>query len=1205
MAEALGLVKHALTRRHGLACPFHANPRSMPTPFLLSRLLLTGTARTFAAPAHRAAPSVSSVLGELKAARPFSTSAINSARHSDDHDRGGFECPISQLKRRWQTRIAQRDWGRGGWAARREKNAERVPWEWGWRMNRFGFDRQSYFEPSSFSSSSSSNSSKSNPSKPADFSSSDSLNEFGGCAPEHFVKTSSSRTWWLSGPINEWGPGRYSRLQRSSMHHHGYRGHHHRGQHHHRHQDVVRRPDRRGECGAKLTASEAGRVGDSGGSTSHSSSHSSSSNPDSHSDFASSNSSASSSGPPPPAEGSGPGWGWYLCANERRRRDPGKRRHFKSVMNGFRDDREAIMRMHGLNGRDPCEMAKAWWKMHKRGCGRRNREVWHDMQRHITRRRAGFVLRFREAARGCGGGGGATSGRRPLRSKCRTFNAEVLREIWYQRLYGRWEASRAHHGHRRPFRFSRPEKWIHGAHFRRRGKTGLVYMLHKYSPESRKMRQYYVDGAKGGVHVALGKPPVKDASIGAGHVNPCHLYRNELTAQLATASARRLVAFNFLASTARPASSVVPASARAFSTTPPSRSAIACGTICPMELAVPLLLPLAAVLKSSAALNCLTLLTRLSLTLLPLSFRGRVVHALRTKYASDPSSLSSSLFGRLIVQRGCVAALEQPSGFFGRWNAVVGFPLLALAPVVLLALVALASLERTPVTGRWRIVMLSPAEEAELVDGILAPAPAFSAGSGAVDPALLEGTSRDWVQILRRVLSLPDEGVSPTTGRRILLGGEVLDPRDWRVRWAEAVLRALEKGGEAALVGSSSSASSLSSSSPSGVLPPPPTSYPYEPRAEPSLAQAGWTDEFMFSKLFASPDRPPCACMNASSALAAEAHYKTMEEHAAHAEKDKIPPLRVEYDLLVVDRPDANAFSFGFGPDRAAGAVGEGEKGRRGVIVVYTGFINEILGSSSAPSFASTASPPSPPSSSGLFSSLSTPCPRPSPPVPAADLDPIVAYAVPSTLPSQAQTKSLAVLLSHELAHLCLDHTLEAYASTGLVVPHLMRLGSDVLRTFLYPVTALLGPFLNDALGRTLHEGAQGGFGVLGQAVNSCESRKLEAEADKVALRLLAGSGIDPHYALEFWADRLALSTHSPDASSSSASPAFSSSRLPPQPPQGIRQHSHSHTHGAVDGLLRSHPVDEERVEAIKDELEEWERWWAKQGRSAPAPALA
>lgn len=58
-----------------------------------------------------------------------------------------------------------------------------------------------------------------------------------------------------------------------------------------------------------------------------------------------------------------------------------------------------------------------------------------------------------------------------------------------------------------------------------------------------------------------------------------------------------------------------------------------------------------------------------------------------------------------------------------------------------------------------------------------------------------------------------------------------------------------------------------------------------------------------------------------------------------------------------------------------------------------------------------------------------------------------------------------------------------------------------VIRTVLYPVTAIFGPFLNDAVGGVLNESARGGLGVVGQVVNSCESRKLESEADLVALR--------------------------------------------------------------------------------------------------------
>lgn len=50
---------------------------------------------------------------------------------------------------------------------------------------------------------------------------------------------------------------------------------------------------------------------------------------------------------------------------------------------------------------------------------------------------------------------------------------------------------------------------------------------------------------------------------------------------------------------------------------------------------------------------------------------------------------------------------------------------------------------------------------------------------------------------------------------------------------------------------------------------------------------------------------------------------------------------------------------------------------------------------------------------------------------------------MPAVLPTPAQTKALAVLLSHELAHLVLSHTLESYASTSLLIPQISKLGSD------------------------------------------------------------------------------------------------------------------------------------------------------------------
>ncbi|KAK4701346.1 hypothetical protein P7C70_g4889, partial [Phenoliferia sp. Uapishka_3] len=515
------------------------------------------------------------------------------------------------------------------------------------------------------------------------------------------------------------------------------------------------------------------------------------------------------------------------------------------------------------------------------------------------------------------------------------------------------------------------------------------------------------------------------------------------------------------------------------------------------EAALPLLLPFVALLKSSAALKVITLVSRVALTLLPLSVRAKVIYSIRERYLRNPTA--NEWMRRMIERGGKVTA----NGASMRLNSQYLLPFLLSLPFLLLGGIIAASYERTPVTGRPRIVMLSPAEEADLVSSIL-----------DVGATTREG-SRDWVTILRSVLDLGDEGISTTTGRRMLLGGEVLDGRDWRVRWTDAVLRALEAGVPSLASGKSETID--------GVLPPPPTSYPLSPRAAPA--------------------------MGVTSKLGINA-----------------PLLVADYDLLVIDRKEANAFSFGFGPEAANGL------GRRGVIVVYSGFIDEILGysSSSVPDHLAMSTAP------GIFGSF----------LPSRKATEPNLTTTPTTLPTALQTKSLAVLLSHELAHLVLSHTLESYASTSLLIPQLSKLGSDVLRTLIYPVTALLGPFLNDSIGASLNVGAARGFGALGQAVNSCSSRQLEGEADVVALRLLSHSGIDPRYALNFWEDRLSApppSTSDPPPPSSHLLRLHSASLPNPSMPGNDR-----HGPDGACGFLATHPVNSERVAVLRAELQKW-----------------
>ncbi|GAA5947959.1 hypothetical protein JCM3765_007046 [Sporobolomyces pararoseus] len=690
------------------------------------------------------------------------------------------------------------------------------------------------------------------------------------------------------------------------------------------------------------------------------------------------------------------------------------------------------------------------------------------------------------------------------------------RAYWYSKFHSSSRPYNSHHGEwkRRMNRmpFIRPQEWVLKKPDVVRKRAGIAYFTVEESPSARKVHGVKGRGGNGGIYQVGAK--VKSVKL-------------RLPSLGSTSS--------FLRPSLRPHISIpIPTApslfSRSFSSTRP-RSGIH------------FLLPLATALKSTEALHLLVWVTRLSLTLLPLSVRSKAIFALRQRYLRDPSSLTATIFSRL-ASNYYSSSLAQPSGLLSRWNAFFGLPLLLLSPFLLLGLVGFASLERTPVTGRWRFVMLSPKEEEELVEGVLSvgrtahSATTSHVHNGEVQALAPEGTSLDWVAILRQVLDLPDEGVDPETGRRMLLDGVVLDQRDWRVRWTEAVLRALEKGVVEGLTTEGAGAKGEGE-----ALRPPPFRYPLEGRVV--AAQTGWKDELIMSKHF-----------------------------DGKVSSDLGNKLQVEYDILVIDRDENNAFSFGFAPE----AQSLKEKGRRGVIVVYTGFLKEVLGDTAQPNHSVSTSPSSTPHSSRLASFFSRPSaasqtlPQP---------DPIASYLTPITLPTQEQCKSLAVLLSHEASHLILSHTLESYASMNLLVPHLSRLASDVLRTLLYPVTAILGPFFNDALGKTFNEGAQAGFGFWAHAANSCESRKLESEADLVALRLLAGSGIDPRHALAFWEDRLST----PNSSPSTTLPFANNSNT-------VHHHSKNASEGSVgllDGYMRTHPVDQERLEKIRAELKSWE----------------
>ena len=194
------------------------------------------------------------------------------------------------------------------------------------------------------------------------------------------------------------------------------------------------------------------------------------------------------------------------------------------------------------------------------------------------------------------------------------------------------------------------------------------------------------------------------------------------------------------------------------------------------------------------------------------------------------------------------------------------------------------------------------------------------------------------------------------------------------------------------------------------------------------------------------------------------------------------------YALLIVDKPDAlNAFSYGFGPDGGGG------------IVVYSGFLDNILSKTCS---SESSTPPHPSSSSsssssswlssvfGSFLSLSSLSPSPSSSSSSSSPS-------PHHVPTPEQTSELAILLAHELAHLILSHHLESLSSGGVAVPAVLSIIADVVRAVLFPVTMILGPFVNDALAQI----GKVGSGEIARLGESCSSMKQEVEADVVSAR--------------------------------------------------------------------------------------------------------
>lgn len=125
-----------------------------------------------------------------------------------------------------------------------------------------------------------------------------------------------------------------------------------------------------------------------------------------------------------------------------------------------------------------------------------------------------------------------------------------------------------------------------------------------------------------------------------------------------------------------------------------------------------------------------------------------------------------------------------------------------------------------------------------------------------------------------------------------------------------------------------------------------------------------------------------------------------------------------------------------------------------------------------------------------------------------------------------------------------------------------------VIRTVLYPFTAVLGPAFNDWFGEKIRINSALGLRI----TSSCASRSAEIEADLLGLRILVGAGIDPRIALEDWADGGVFDRAEQRERSD---------------PNGNKKEDENWLERT--GFGRTHPMNKERYRRIKKELTKWE----------------
>ncbi|WVQ99511.1 hypothetical protein IAU59_006647 [Kwoniella sp. CBS 9459] len=420
----------------------------------------------------------------------------------------------------------------------------------------------------------------------------------------------------------------------------------------------------------------------------------------------------------------------------------------------------------------------------------------------------------------------------------------------------------------------------------------------------------------------------------------------------------------------------------------------------------------------------------------------------------------------------------------GRWLIGLVFAL----PIMLLSAVYLAGMERAPLTGRWRLILLTPEEE------------------DAISTSL---AGQNWYKSVINLLTTAERPAPPFVSQN-----------DWRWAWVQSTLSRLEMGALSDCQYLPDDQRPPKIISDSSVPVPPAPYHPLKPRPRVS----SWLHSIL-------PGGEP----------------NSGREHLEIG-----PP----YNLILMDKDERNAFSYGFGGKRAGG------------IVVFTGLLDSILKDQPADR-ASPEAPASPKPSKGFFSRLFSSSPSA-----------VNSRQRPHEQPTEEQTLHLACVLAHEMGHLLLSHHLETLSQQQVLWPSLLGLTMDLFRAFIWPFTVFLGPTVNDALanmGRTSTEELVDRYGEIGfQWIH-------EYEADLAGLRILALAGYNPHAALSHLESVTDLHEIQP-----------------------IDKAEASWTGSLFKLWTRAtHPSVEKRTQAIRDELARWEMEAEKEKEKGKAKAEA